>query len=99
MSKPKVHIVSRRLPPRACPSCGKLLDACTAAANRRELTIPTTGVKTCCCYCRAMLVMEESAFRAMTEAEWLSIDLANRRLYAQLLGGTPRILVPVEVTR
>lgn len=97
MTRPTVHIVSRQVPPNACPGCGTMLDGCTAVASRRELTIPTIGVKTCCGYCRTMLVLEERGFRPMTEGEWLSIAPQNRELYAQLLRGEPRILIATEV--
>lgn len=80
MTKPAVHLVSRKMPAWACPSCGRVLDGITAAAGDRDATIPVQGSLTVCCYCGTLLVIGDGHFEFGTAEQLADMGDQNRQL-------------------
>jgi len=60
--------VTHRTPPRACPVCAKVLNACQSLASD-DTRPPEPGDLTRCLYCRSWLVFQVDGLRVATDAE------------------------------
>jgi hypothetical protein len=81
----QMFIKQRRLPASACSSCGRTLDACTAASTDLEGTIPTAGKLTVCAYCGQLLVFTNDGLRAASVNELATLSDFERRLIEDMI--------------